>query len=144
MSTIRSLKKFFEANIEAVIKVPLRKAAGIKLGIPALPSDYGLTSTKNTVIPVEYDNRKYLVCYNRLDFQSWFTFNQYFYPHLPIPAGATKLSDLATEIARVTGIPITADQIVDGPLDTGGTTVTVPLKNHEWFTGNMVFTLYCR
>ena len=71
MGSIRDMQRYLEANIESAIKVPLRKAKNVVLGSPMAPSVAGVTTTKNTVIPIAFDNRKYLIPYNRKDIQAF-------------------------------------------------------------------------
>lgn len=147
MGSIRSLQRYLEANIEAVIKVPLRKAKNVVIGDPQVPSAVGVTTTKNTVIPIAFDNRKYMVSYNRKDIQAFLA--PLFMPgqFLPLlPTDATTLDVLAAANKRY-GLDLLPTEIVEEPIalttNAGVTTVRLTMSpTCRWFTGTVQFPVW--
>lgn len=143
MSSIRDMKRYLEANIEAALKVPLRKAKGSVLGTPQLPSAFpSFTTTKNTILPVEWDNRKYLVAYNRKDIQAFMT--PLFMPgqYLPLLPAHAKVSDFLPVFNKRWGLDFKLTDVVDEPLalttTAGATTVRLTMSaTNLWFTGTL-------
>lgn len=142
MGSIRDMRRYLEANIEAVIKVPLRKAKNVVLGSPVAPSVAGVTTTKNTVIPITFDNRKYLVPYNRKDIQAFLS--PMFMPGQYLALGDKYVTtlDLLPLINQRWGLGLTADEIVNEPIVlttvAGNTTARLTMSDKcVWFTGTV-------
>lgn len=142
MGSIRDMRRYLEANIEATIKVPLRKAKNVVLGSPMAPSIVGVTTTKNTVIPITFDNRKYLIPYNRKDIQAFLS--PMFMPgqYLPLTAKHVNTLDVLAEVNKRWGLGLADVEVVSEPIAlstaNGNTTVRLTMSDKcVWFTGTV-------
>lgn len=142
MGSIRDMQRYLEANIESAIKVPLRKAKNVVLGSPMAPSVVGITTTKNTVIPIAFDNRKYLIPYNRKDIQAFLS--PLFLPgqYLPLTAKHVMAVDVLAEVNKRWGLDMQPEEVVDEPIalstNAGNSTVRLTMSDkNRWFTGTV-------
>lgn len=142
MSSIRDIKNYLDAEIKNVIKSPLYRAKNITIGKPKPPSSYQIESTKNTILEVSYDDRLYVVQYNRRDFMSWFGGNLVPGQYVLVPGGITRTVELLPLINKRWGFDFTESDIVDTELtykDVNGVRrAIVPFsETNLWFTGQI-------
>lgn len=143
MSSIRDIKRYLEAHIEAAVKVPLRRAKGIVTGVPKRPVDYDLASTKNTALKISYDDRSYLVLYNRRDIQTWMEPNLTAGAHIPIDESAVSTKDLLPELNRRWGFDFTENDIKDVPIEYRNGRVVIPMGDANlWFVGELLLPIW--
>lgn len=143
MSSIRDIKRYLEAHIEAAVKVPLRRAKGIVVGVPKRPSEYDLADGKNTALKISYDDRTYLVLYNRKDIQAWMVPNLIGSAHLVIPDTAETTKDLLPALNRRWGFGFTENDILDVPIEYRGGSVVIPMSGTNlWFTGELLLPVW--
>lgn len=143
MSSIRDIKRYLEAHIEAAVKVPLRRAKGVVTGVPKHPTDYDVAATKNTALKISYDDRSYLVLYDRRDIQTWMAPNLIGGTHLPIPDSAMSTKDLLPELNRRWGFDFTESDIKDVPIEYREGRVVIPVSDTNlWFTGELLLPVW--
>ena len=143
MSSIRDIKRYLEAHIEAAVKVPLRRAKGIVTGVPKRPADYDLASTKNTALKISYDDRSYLVLYDRRDIQTWMEPNLANNAHLHIEDTDATTKDLLPALNRRWGLDFKATDIKDVPIEYRNGRVVIPLSDTNlWFTGELLLPVW--
>lgn len=140
MSSVKDLVRTLEAEIELALKLPLRKASGVAIGDPAQPAFYGITTAKNTVVPVSFDERKYLVTYNRVDIGTFFvglTTNDLVKMKVTVDMPATT-HDLLPDLGKTLGIKVDPSDFLNEPLDFTNQVTAVRFKTsptNQLFTG---------
>lgn len=142
MSSIRDIKNYLDAEIKNVVKSPLYRAKNITMGKPKPPSSYQIESTKNTILEVSYDDRLYVVQYNRRDFMSWFGGNLVPGQYVLVPGGITRTVELLPLINKRWGFDFIESDIADTELTykevNGIRRAIVPLsETNLWFTGQI-------
>lgn len=139
MSLVRDFEETLRYELEVVRKVPLRKK-GLVLGIPKTPADFGLTSSKNTAITAEFDERSFLVTYDRLPLTTFFG-NTLTQPGAGLLIRATsvkKTHDLLNDINEAYDLDLRPEDVVNEALVLTFATTKVSLKVTPeclWFTG---------
>lgn len=141
MSLVRDFEETLRYELELLRKVPLRKK-GLLLGIPKAPVDFGLTSSKNTAITAEFDERAFLVTYDRQTLTNFFgtTFGQ---PGqgLTIRASSVKTThDLINDINEAYDLQLRPEDVVSEPVSLVFATTKVTIKVTPaclWFTGSV-------
>lgn len=141
MSLVRDFEQTLRYELETIRKVPLRKK-NLRLGIPKTPAEYGLTSTKNTAITAEFEERAFLVTYNRQTLTEFFS-NIFSVARqgLRIHARSVRTThDLLSDINREYDLALRPEDVVDEPvnLEFTHTQVTINMTpDCLWFTGGM-------
>lgn len=145
MSLVSNFEETLRYELEMVRKVPLRKK-NLVLGVPKAPAEFGLTSVKNTAITAEFEERAFLVTYDRQTlatyFGSTFTVAR---QGLRILAPSVKTThDLLGDINREFDLALRPEDVVDAPLVLEFSTTQVAITMTPeclWFIGSFNFPL---
>lgn len=145
MSLVRSFEETLRYDLEVIRKVPLRKK-GLLLGSPQNPADLGLTTTKNTAITAEFDERAFLVTYDRQPLTAFFgsTLNA---PgqgvRIRVPSVAS-MRDLVDDINDAYDLSLRPQDVVDDPVQLTFAQAKITLTVTSeclWFTGSIELPL---
>lgn len=145
MSIVRDFGETLRYELETARRVPLRKK-GLVLGKPQAPSVFGLTTPRNTAITAEFEERSFVVTYDRVTLQSHLSNALQAPGHgMLLRAKSVKTTrDLLADINRTYDLELASDDIVDAPLVLvfSTTKVTVTLSpDCIWFIGSLEIPL---
>lgn len=141
MSLVRDFEETLRYELETVRKVPLRKK-NLVLGIPKAPAEFGLTTAKNTAITAEFEERAFLVTYDRQTLAAFFG-NTFTVARqgMSIRVPSVKSThDLLPDINRTFDLALRPEDVIDEPLALEFSHTKITLKVTPtclWFTGTI-------
>lgn len=141
MSIVRNFGETLRYELETLRRVPLRKK-GLVLGKPQAPSVFNVTTSRNTAITAEFEERSFLVTYDRIPLQTHLGSSLQAPGHgMTLKAKSVKTTrDLLGDINRTYDLALAKEDIVDEPLAIvfASTKVTIKLSpDCLWFTGSV-------
>lgn len=145
MALVRDFGDTLRYELEVLRKVPLRKK-GLVLGEPKAPADLGVTTTKNTVLTAESEERAFMVCYDRQTLAAFFgnTFTQAGHGLTLLAKSVKTTHDLIPDINAAYSLGLTKEDVIDEPVVLKFTTTKVTIRVTPtclWFTGSAELTL---
>ena len=143
MSFIRKFPDFLEAEIARIVRRPLYRRNEVSVSPPMSPKDFPITTTKNTVVAVSFDDKSYMVPYDRLDVGVWMAGTQRLLKPMAIThPNPVTARDLYDDFNKYLRLDILKEHIVDDPIDVGTGSVKFKLNNdNHWFIGEITVTV---
>lgn len=145
MSIVRNFGETLRYELETLRRVPLRKK-GLVLGKPQAPSVFSVTTSRNTAITAEFEERSFLVTYDRIPLQTHLGNSLQAPGHgMTLKAKAIKTTrDLLDDVNRTYDLALVKEDIIDEPMSIDFTAINVGIKMAPdclWFTGSAVLPL---
>lgn len=143
MGYLRKFPDFLEAEIARVVRKPLYRRKDVVVSAPMSPADFPITTTKNTAVAVSFDERSYILPYDRIDVGAQLAATQRILEPMSINhVNPRTTHDLYDDFDRYLRLDIAKEDIVDEPIDVGSGSVKFRLANtNHWFIGEITVTV---
>lgn len=143
MGYLRKFPDFLEAEIARVVRKPLYRRQDVVVSPPMSPADFPITTSKNTVVAVSFDERSYIVPYDRFNVGAYMAATQRLLLPMSINHPNPKTThDLYDDFDRYLRLDIAKEDIIDEPIDVATGSVKFRLGNgNHWFIGEITVTV---
>ncbi len=143
MSFIRKFPDFLEAEIARIVRRPLYRRNEVSVSPPMSPKDFPITTTKNTVVAVSFDDKSYMVPYDRLNVGDWLAATQRLLQPMSVNHTNPKMThDLYDDFNRYLRLDIAKEDIVNEEIDVTSGSVKFRLNDtNHWFIGEITVTV---
>lgn len=143
MGYLRKFPDYLEAEIARIVRKPLYRRKDVVVSPPMNPADFPITTTKNTIVAVSFDNRSYMVPYDRLNVGAFLAATQRLLEPMPVShINPRTTHDLYDDFNSYLRLDIAKEDVLDDPIDVGSGSVKFRLGNgNHWFIGEITVTV---